>query len=572
MTTTLTDSAAYKTEIETEHTETEYTASVTTDHDSNENENDNTGFKALGLAPFLLNALDEMGFEKPSSIQSEAIPVLLGGKDVIGQAQTGSGKTAAFAIPAIQSLDPAVRQIQALVLCPTRELAVQVGEQFRLLLQCQKKFFVTTVYGGEDIRHQLRALKKQPSIIVGTPGRTMDLMERGAIDISEARMVVLDEADEMLDMGFREDIETILTEAVHEDRQTVLFSATMEADILRLAKTFQNSPVVIDVSDQQVSQPKIEHHYCVVPEQYRMEAVYRLLIANNTRCGVVFCNTKAKVDNLVEFLRSKNVPTEGLHGDLNQNARTRIMHAFRSGHFNVLVATDVAGRGMDVNNLEVVVNCDLPRDKEDYVHRVGRTGRAGKTGKAYSLVSARQSFVIKKLERMYGLDIQQAQVPTAADLEQADYRYIMEQLREGLDPEKASERKPYIKKIKRLTANGIDAVDIAAVLFKLVQQSGAITVDASLDDVFTLPKEYDRPDSRRDKYGKSDRRSGKSFGKKGAFGKRKGKPEKSSSSSSPFKSKKSKGSYSSDFKRKGANGKSASNTNKSFKKSKKSGF
>ena len=441
------------------------------------------GFSTLKLRPELLKALAEMNFETPSPIQAAAIPVLLDGKDVIGQAQTGSGKTAAFALPLIQEL--AEPGLQALILCPTRELVQQVTEQVRLLMQHVKDHRVVSVYGGEDIRRQLKLLQREPSIIVGTPGRTMDLMRRRAIDLSDVKQVVLDEADEMLDMGFREDMETILSEATNPNRQTVLFSATMDRDILRLAKTFQKSPVVIDVSDQQRSQPKIEQFFSVVPERHKMEGAFRLLIANRTQCAVVFCNTKAKVDEFVDFLRDRNLAADALHGGVSQEGRTRIMNAFRQGHIRILVATDVAGRGMDVSNLDMVVNVDLPRDNEDYIHRVGRTGRAGKAGKAYTLVNAKQRFVINKICRTYGVTVQPLSIPNAETITQLQLKAVVDQTESKLqDPENHEALIPFIKQLKRLTADGTHPLHVAAALLQQWQEQNQSFADARLDSVF----------------------------------------------------------------------------------------
>lgn len=474
-----------------------------------------TSFKALNLSQPLLEALDAMGFSKPTGIQAAAIPALLEGRDVIGQAQTGSGKTAAFALPLIQQLEPNCQDVQGLILCPTRELVVQVAGQVNELLRFINGHHVVAVYGGEAIDKQLRQLKKKPSIVVGTPGRTMDLMERGALDLSEVRVAVLDEADEMLDMGFRDDMEDILSEASPEDRQTVLFSATMEADIMRLAKTYQREPLVINVSAEQRSQPKIEHYFSIVPEAYKMEAAFRFLAANSTQCGVVFCNTKARVDELVEFLRGKNLRADALHGDMNQNARTRIMHAFRAGFFNVLVATDVAGRGMDVNDLEVVINYDLPRDNEDYVHRVGRTGRAGKTGKAYTLVSHKQAFIMKKLARTYNLTIQPVPVPTAKVIDQLQAQGILGELEQRLAADRDS-LVPAIQQLKRLTSQGVDAMEVAAALLNLLQENHRSGAEPELDSVFEVrpfnPKE--RSYDNRGPGGKGGGfKRGRSFGK-----------------------------------------------------------
>jgi ATP-dependent RNA helicase DeaD len=438
-------------------------------------------FEALNLTAPLLSAVEAMGYTTPSAIQAAAIPLLLEGNDLVGQAQTGSGKTAAFAIPLIERLEPNTRHVQALILCPTRELVLQVADQVKQLMAFCRGYSVVSVYGGEDIRRQLQQLKNAPSVVVGTPGRTMDLMDRGALNLSEVRTVVLDEADEMLDMGFRDDMETILSEIPAEDRQTVLFSATMERSILQLAKTYQKKPVVLDVTSKTSSKPNIEHFYCVVNDAYKAEAAFRLLENDATQCGVVFCNTKARVEEVVGHLRDKHVRADALHGDLNQNQRTRIMAAFRSGYVQVLVATDVAGRGMDVDNLDVVINYDLPRDNEDYVHRVGRTGRAGKSGKAYTLVSPRQAFIVKKIGRTYDLDVRPFAIPTAEALEANRIKRLMEQVAERLQPDRSAALSLYLAQLQPLVEHGVDTLAVAAALLAELNDSRKVDVDASLD-------------------------------------------------------------------------------------------
>jgi ATP-dependent RNA helicase DeaD len=449
-------------------------------------------FESLNLTAPLLSAVEAMGYTTPSAIQAAAIPLLLEGHDVVGQAQTGSGKTAAFAIPLIERLEPNTRHVQGLILCPTRELVLQVADQVKQLMSHCRGYNVVCVYGGEDIRRQLTQLKHPPSVVVGTPGRTMDLMERGALDLSEVRTVVLDEADEMLDMGFRDDMETILSAIPADDRQTVLFSATMERSILHLAKTYQRNPVVLDVTTKSSSKPNIEHHYCVVSDAYKAEAAFRLIEHNATKCGVVFCNTKARVDDVVAFLREKHVRADALHGDLNQSARTRIMAAFRSGYVHVLVATDVAGRGMDVDNLDVVINYDVPRDNEDYVHRVGRTGRAGKSGKAFTLVNSRQAFIVKKIGRSYGLEVRPYVVPTAEAIEANRSAQLMERVVERLHPDRSAALAIYMKQLQPLLDHGVDPMAAAAAFLAELNEQHRIEVDASLDKYLNDPEQDQR--------------------------------------------------------------------------------
>jgi ATP-dependent RNA helicase DeaD len=443
-------------------------------------------FEALGVtSPALLDAITKMGFTTPTSIQKEAIPVILGGRDIIGQAQTGSGKTGAFAMPLIQTLQPFLKEVQGLILCPTRELVLQVAEQCKQLLGNQKGVSVVCVYGGEDIRHQLRLLKQTPSLVVGTPGRTMDLIDRGALDLSTVEKVVLDEADEMLDMGFREDMETILGNIPTEQRQTILFSATMAPQILKLAQQFQKNPVVIDVSQQKRSMPKIEQFYSVVRDYQKAEVLFRLLAFYGITRGVVFCNTKAKVDELLSFLRDKGFRADALHGDMNQNARTRVMQGFRAGHVEILVATDVAGRGLDVNDLEAVFNFDLPRDDEDYIHRIGRTGRAGKEGKAFTLVNGRQVGVLKRIVRINQGTIEPHAVPAAESIQKAGLALVGKQLEEILaNDEKDALLLPYHNYLKQFVGGEVGLAEVTAALLRQVHLQRQWSVDEAMDGTF----------------------------------------------------------------------------------------
>jgi len=340
-------------------------------------------FDELSLSNEILMAVEDMGFEEASPIQSEAIPFLLEKQDIIGQAQTGTGKTAAFAIPVIEHIDTTDKNIQAVILCPTRELVIQVTEECRKIAKYKENVSVVAIYGGQDIERQFRALKKSPQIVVGTPGRTMDHMRRGSIKFHTVKTIVLDEADEMLDMGFREDIEVILKD-MPEDRQTVMFSATMAEDIVSLTKKYQRNPKIINIARKKLDAPKIQQIYYEVQEKAKLELLSRLIDLHNIKLAVVFCNTKRAVDELVDNLKTRGYFADGLHGDMSQNVRDKVMNSFRNKTTEILVATDVAGRGIDVNDVEAVFNYDLPRDDEDYVHRIGRTGRAGKTGMAFS--------------------------------------------------------------------------------------------------------------------------------------------------------------------------------------------
>ncbi|XDD50464.1 DEAD/DEAH box helicase [Leptospira sp. WS92.C1] len=433
-------------------------------------------FSELNLSTEIQNAIAEMGFEEASPIQSEAIPVILKGKDIIGHAQTGTGKTAAFAIPTIELLEVNKKELQALILCPTRELVIQVSEQFRKLMKYKGNFEVVPIYGGQEIDRQLRALRKNPQIVIGTPGRMMDHMRRGSIRLNEVKMVILDEADEMLDMGFRDDMEIILKDTP-ADRQTVMFSATMTDDILNMMKRFQKNPQIIDVTHQKLSAPKIEQIYFEIQESAKGEALARLIEHRNIKLALVFCNTKAQVDTLVELLKSRGYFAEGLHGDLNQKQRDKVMNGFRNGTIEILVATDVAGRGIDVNNVEAVFNYDLPRDGEDYVHRIGRTGRAGKKGIAFSFIVGKQIYNLKKIERANGIKIDAGKIPTLDDLEETKIHSYTTKIRGLVDAGHLSE---YVNQIERLMGTEYTALDIAAALFKLTIHKESGTFDASV--------------------------------------------------------------------------------------------
>ena len=320
-------------------------------------------FEELQIDERILRAVEDMGFEEASPIQSKAIPVVLEGKDIVGQAQTGTGKTAAYSIPMLQKIDPSIKKVQAIVLCPTRELAVQVAEEIRKLAKYMSDIKVLPVYGGQEIVRQIKSLKTGVQIVVGTPGRVMDHMRRKTVKFDNVSMVILDEADEMLDMGFREDMETILTDTP-EDRQTVLFSATMPKAIMDIAKKFQNNAEVVKVVRKELTVENIEQYYYEVRPKNKNEVLCRLIDIYNPRLSVVFCNTKKKVDELISELKGRGYFADGIHGDMKQAQRDRVMNDFRDGKTEILIATDVAARGIDVSNVDVVFNYDLPQDEE----------------------------------------------------------------------------------------------------------------------------------------------------------------------------------------------------------------
>ena len=364
----------------------------------------------------IIKAVTEMGFDDMTPIQSQAIPVMIEGRDVIGQAQTGTGKTAAFGIPVLQSVNPKERFVQAVILCPTRELAIQAANEMRRFSKYMQQIKIVPVYGGADISGQIKLIKSGAQIVVGTPGRVMDHMRRHTLKMENVRVVVLDEADEMLNMGFREDMETILRE-MPEEHQTALFSATMPNPILDITHMYQKPDAVqIRVAAKELTIPLVTQYYYTIKGKYKAEAVKRLLQANNITRSIVFCNTKKMVDDLVSELKHYGYNSEGLHGDLSQKQRDMVMKHFRGGHTQVLVATDVAARGIDVDDLEAVINYDIPQDIEYYVHRIGRTGRAGREGVAFTLVTRQDFYRIKDIEKICRTKMIKGKIPQSREI------------------------------------------------------------------------------------------------------------------------------------------------------------
>ena len=368
----------------------------------------------MPLSAEMQRAIEDMGFTEASPIQAEAIPLALQGNDVLGMAQTGTGKTAAFGIPALELIDNTLKHVQVLVVCPTRELAVQVTEEIVRLAK-YKKVRCVTVYGGDPIDRQIRALKEGCQVVVGTPGRLIDHIERKTLKLDKVQIAILDEADEMLDMGFREDIESIL-ELLPPDRQTLLFSATMSKPIMQITKRFQNDPKLVKVVRNELTADNIEQLFYEIKGSAKMEVMCRLMDLYNLNQMIVFCNTKRKVDEVVEDLLKRGYQAEGLHGDMRQQARNNVMTKFKSGVTAILVATDVAARGIDVSDVDAVVNFDLPLDPEYYVHRIGRTGRAGASGKAFTFVVGRESIRLREIQEYTKKKIDRGVVPSFADV------------------------------------------------------------------------------------------------------------------------------------------------------------
>ncbi|ADQ16438.1 DEAD/DEAH box helicase domain protein [Leadbetterella byssophila DSM 17132] len=433
-------------------------------------------FSELPISDYIVKAVEEMGFTESTPIQTAAIPVVMSGRDVIGQAQTGTGKTAAFGIPAIEHVNAEDRNTQVLILCPTRELALQVKEQLTLLAKYKKGLLVSAIYGGESYERQFANLKRGTQIVVGTPGRIMDHIEKKTLKLDNISMVILDEADEMLNMGFREDIEQILSFA-KEDRQTVLFSATMSKEILNITKKFQNDPEIVKVTRKEITNTNIEQSYYLVKKEAKFELMVRLIDVHDLQLMLVFCNTKSKVDEIVEELQANGYAAEGLHGDMRQAARNQVMNKFRNGNTKILVATDVAARGIDVSGVDAVINYDLPMDLEYYVHRIGRTGRAGKLGKAFLFITKRDRSRMRDLEQYTKVAIPQGKIPTSADLEKSRINKFVEKIRENI----VEDTNPAFEKIvDQLKEEGFYTHQIISALMQM--QMGAVRKSSFRDE------------------------------------------------------------------------------------------
>ena len=419
-------------------------------------------FAELGVSPESLKAISDLGFEEPSPIQASAIPVLLEGYDVVGQSQTGSGKTAAFAIPAIELCQAADRSVQVLILCPTRELATQVADEVHKLTAHKRGIHAVPIYGGASYERQFFELKKGVQIVIGTPGRLMDHMDRGTLDLSNVKMVILDEADRMLDMGFREDIEKILRSTPAE-RQTVFFSATVSKQIRDLIERHSNSPKSVKIEQRELTVPTVEQWYYEVPQRKKFEALLRLVDFHGFKLGIIFCNTQRMVDELADDLIAQGFSADRLHGGIAQAQRTRVMNKFKKAEFEFLVATDVAARGIDVDELELVVNYDLPYDAEDYVHRIGRTGRAGRKGMAVTFVSGRDIYKLQFIERFTKTKIKRGTLPTAGEVEERRVEGLLERIREVLNRGNLSTRVT-----DRLLEEGFNSTDIASAVIEML--------------------------------------------------------------------------------------------------------
>ena len=428
---------------------------------------DTPPFSELGLPDTLLAAIETLGYERPSPIQAMSIPPALLGKDLVGLSATGSGKTAAFTLPALAKLDVKLAYPQVLILCPTRELAVQVCEEVHRLGAKMNGLHATPVYGGAPIDRQLRALRSGAQLVVGTPGRLLDHLRRGSFDPSRIKMAILDEADRMLDMGFKDEMDELLA-ALPPERQTLFFSATMNPGVSRLIQKFGNSPEVIQIEQKARTVSTVEQSYFEVRQRSKVEVLSRILDMNPPRLGIIFCNTKRSVDECTEDLVNRGYAADRLHGDITQQMRERVLKRFRDGAVEILVATDVAARGLDIEEIDIVFNYDLPTDPEDYVHRIGRTGRAGRSGRAVSFVYGREIYRLQSIERYTRSVIKRERIPSVEQVEGRRADLIFDDLKERLETAKFDS---YQDNIDRLLEQGHTPTDIAGALVTMIREA-----------------------------------------------------------------------------------------------------
>ncbi|MCM3729044.1 DEAD/DEAH box helicase [Neobacillus cucumis] len=454
-----------------------------------------TKFEELGISQATLKAVLKMGFEEATPIQSETIPLGLKGIDLIGQAQTGTGKTAAFGIPLVEKVDVKMDAIQGIIIAPTRELAIQVSEEL-YKIGAGKRVRVLPIYGGQDISRQIRSLKKAPHIIVGTPGRVLDHINRKTMRLDTVNTVILDEADEMLNMGFIEDIESILA-STPADRQTLLFSATMPGPIQRMAEKFMKNPQIVRVKTKEMTVPLIEQYYIEVQEKNKFDVLTRLLDIQSPELAIVFGRTKRRVDELAEALTLRGYTAEGIHGDLTQAKRMSVLRKFKEGTVDVLVATDVAARGLDISGVTHVYNFDIPQDPESYVHRIGRTGRAGKTGVAMTFITPREKSYLAVVEKTTKRKMERMQAPTLDEALEGQQRAVVDKIVQTIE----SNNLHYYKAAAQELLEGNEAETVVAAVLKMLTKEPD-TTPVKLTEESPLPqkrdrKQFDRGDRRR---------------------------------------------------------------------------
>lgn len=486
-----------------------------------------TTFKELGVSAPILKALERMGFEEATPIQGETIPLAMSGKDVIGQAQTGTGKTAAFGIPMIEQFDKSVRKIQGLVVAPTRELAIQVSEEINRLGRL-KGIRVLPVFGGQHMERQIRSLREGPQIVVATPGRLLDHMRRRTIRVNDVKTVVLDEADEMLNMGFIDDIKDILKN-VPENRQTLLFSATMPREIRDIATNLMKDPQLIKVKATEMTVENIDQYFIEIPERLKFDTLTNHLDIHEPTLAIVFSRTKKRVDEIAEGLQARGFRAEGIHGDLTQGKRMSVLNKFKHGRIEVLVATDVAARGLDISGVTHVYNFDIPQDPESYVHRIGRTGRAGRTGEAFSFVTPREIGHLKVIQGVTKSKIKRMMPPTNKEAERGQQQLAVEKLLKTISEK---DLKSYQETATELLEEHDSVTVIAAALSMLTQERRDVPVQLSSVQPISVRtrgrqgKNNRRGNNRNNRYqGKRSNQGGRNQGnrsRKGSYQKNRG--------------------------------------------------
>lgn len=424
-------------------------------------------FDDLDISDEIRKAIGQMGFAKLTPIQEMAIPVALKGLDITAQAQTGSGKTIAFAIPVVENIFIDDKSPQAVILCPTRELCLQVAGEIDKIGANIKKLKVLAVYGGQPIGKQTRVLKKGVHIVVGTPGRVIDHIGKGNLDLIGVERVVLDEADEMLDMGFREDIEEILKQIPYR-KQTLLFSATIPQDIRKIAKNYQNAPKFIKVADKKQNVPNITQYAFMTNHKHKFDDLMRLIEAYDIKSALIFSNTKKGVDFVYKNLKKQGFSVESIHGDMTQKVRDKVMNKFRNGNVSFLVATDVASRGLDISNLDYIVNYDVPQNHDSYIHRIGRTARAGGSGFAFTLVSKEDIMNFKNIKNAFKGKIIEKKLPTDSEIENIKNERVLDEVKNSIKLENLEE---YLDVIKRNSSADMTSEEIAAALLKKVREN-----------------------------------------------------------------------------------------------------
>ncbi|KXB72189.1 DEAD/DEAH box helicase [Peptoniphilus sp. DNF00840] len=437
-------------------------------------------FSDLILSKEVLQAIDDMGFESPSEVQEATIPLILEGRDVLAQAQTGTGKTASFGIPMIEGIEDKRHDLQGLVLVPTRELARQVSDELKKLAKYKKFINIVPIYGGADMSKQLRDLKKGANIVVGTPGRVMDHMKRKTIVLDDLKFLTLDEADEMFDMGFRDDMKTII-EKTNPHRQTLFFSATFDNDIKEFSRLYQVDPAKVIIEKKELTAEKIEQFYLELNRNMKTEILNRLILIHKPKKSIIFCNTKRMVEALEVEIAQRGYKVDSLHGDMRQSSRDNVMKKFRNGTIDVLIATDVAARGLDVSDIDLVFNYDLPQQAEYYVHRIGRTARAGKKGASFTFVTSKDYPKFREIEKYANIKMEKIKLPTKADVERESLDNLFDKVKKNII--RAEDQENYTEVLNKLLAEGNSLYDISTSLLKMVNESSNKTKIKNLDRV-----------------------------------------------------------------------------------------